>query len=110
MRGLSQPPPEAETFSVKLTAPVWGLAAGGFGTLDAGINALSIATRILPSPLLVQTARLLTPANRQAPIAAEIGFIGAGKHVSTGGRPKYAVRSASKPTAAWSNSATAAAH
>lgn len=53
----------------------WVLGAGGFGVLDAGINALSIASRILPEPLLIEAARLMTPANRQAPIAADIAFV-----------------------------------
>jgi D-galactose 1-dehydrogenase len=52
----------------------WIWAPGGFGVLDPGINALSIATRILPMPLLVREARLLVPANRQAPIAASLSF------------------------------------
>ena len=52
----------------------WVLAAGGFGVFDPGINALSIATRILPGPLLVRSATLTVPANRQSPIAAELGF------------------------------------
>lgn len=54
----------------------WIWMPGGFGVFDPGINALSIATRILPLPLLVQEARLLMPANRQAPIAAELAFAG----------------------------------
>jgi D-galactose 1-dehydrogenase len=52
----------------------WIWAPGGFGVFDPGINALSIATRILPEPLLVREARLLFPENRQTPIAARIGF------------------------------------
>ena len=54
----------------------WIWMPGGFGVFDPGINALSIATRILPMPLLVQEARLLVPANHQAPIAAELAFTG----------------------------------
>lgn len=54
----------------------WIWQAGGFGVFDPGINALSIASRILPCPLLVKQARLLVPANCQAPIAAEIVFDG----------------------------------
>lgn len=54
----------------------WVWTAGGFGVFDPGINALSIASRILPGPLLVREARLLVPANRQAPIAAGIVFAG----------------------------------
>lgn len=52
----------------------WIWAAGGFGVFDPGINALSIATRILPMPLFVRDARLIVPANKQAPIAARLTF------------------------------------
>lgn len=54
----------------------WIWEAGGFGVFDPGINALSIATRILPMPLLVRGATLWVPENRQAPIAAAIEFVG----------------------------------
>ena len=52
----------------------WIWAPGGFGVFDPGINALSIATRILPMPLFVRKADLLVPSNRQAPIAARLDF------------------------------------
>ncbi len=52
----------------------WILAAGGFGVFDPGINALSIATRILPAPLTVLSATLSVPANRTSPIAAGIAM------------------------------------
>jgi len=58
----------------------WILAAGGFGVFDPGINALSIATRILPEPLTVIGASLSVPENRASPIAASIAF-------RTGGAP-----------------------
>ena len=54
----------------------WIWAAGGFGVFDPGINALSIATRILPEPLFVREAQLLVPGNKQAPIAASLTFAG----------------------------------
>lgn len=54
----------------------WIWAPGGFGVFDPGINALSIATRILPERLFVREATLAFPANRQTPIAARIGFVG----------------------------------
>jgi predicted dehydrogenase len=54
----------------------WIWEAGGFGVFDPGINALSIATRILPIPLFVREARLFVPANKQAPIAASLDFVG----------------------------------
>lgn len=52
----------------------WILAAGGFGVFDPGINALSIATRILPDPLTVLSATMDVPANRACPIAAAVTF------------------------------------
>ena len=54
----------------------WIWAPGGFGVFDPGINALSIATRILPTPLFVREAVLTYPADKQAPIAAAITFAG----------------------------------
>lgn len=56
----------------------WIWAPGGLGVFDPGINALSIATRILPEPFFLRGAELHFPANRQAPIAAELVFAGAG--------------------------------
>ncbi|OYU15295.1 MAG: galactose 1-dehydrogenase [Alphaproteobacteria bacterium PA4] len=50
----------------------WILAPGGLGVFDPGINALSIATAILPQPLFVTAAQLDFPANRGAPIAAAL--------------------------------------
>lgn len=52
----------------------WILAAGGFGVFDPGINALSIATRILPQPLTVLSATMDVPENRACPIAASVMF------------------------------------
>lgn len=54
----------------------WIWAPGGFGVFDPGINALSIATRILPSRLFVREAILSFPENKQTPIAARIAFEG----------------------------------
>jgi len=50
----------------------WIWQAGGLGVFDPGINALSIATRILPRPLMVTQSDLFFPANRDAPIAAHM--------------------------------------
>jgi D-galactose 1-dehydrogenase len=44
----------------------------GIGVFDPGINALSILTRILPGPLLLDRATLKFPANKPAPIAADL--------------------------------------
>jgi predicted dehydrogenase len=52
----------------------WILAAGGFGVFDPGINALSIATRILPDPLILQTAWMDVPEGRASPLAAGLGM------------------------------------
>ena len=50
----------------------WLREPGGFGVFDAGINALSILTRLLPDPLFPRSARLLVPENWAVPIAAEL--------------------------------------
>lgn len=50
----------------------WIFEAGGLGVFDPGINALSILTRILPRPLFLRASELAFPANRDAPIAAEL--------------------------------------
>jgi D-galactose 1-dehydrogenase len=52
----------------------WIWQAGGLGVFDPGINALSIATHILPNPLLLEQALLSFPANREAPIAAALSL------------------------------------
>ena len=52
----------------------WIWEAGGFGVFDPGINAFSIATKIFPGGLFVQSAELSFPENSQTPIAAEITF------------------------------------
>ncbi|MDQ4086957.1 MAG: Gfo/Idh/MocA family oxidoreductase [Pseudomonadota bacterium] len=54
----------------------WIWAPGGFGVFDPGINALSIASRVLPSPLFVREATLRFPSNKQTPIAASLAFAG----------------------------------
>jgi D-galactose 1-dehydrogenase len=52
----------------------WIWQPGGFGVFDPGINAFSIATRIFPGGLFVESADLTYPENAQTPIAAEINF------------------------------------
>lgn len=54
----------------------WIWQPGGFGVFDPGINALSIATRIMPEPLFLRSAELLFPENRDQPIAADLVFDG----------------------------------
>jgi D-galactose 1-dehydrogenase len=51
---------------------IWEL--GGLGVFDPGINALSIATEVLPNAFFLSSATLSTPANREAPIAADLTF------------------------------------
>ncbi len=50
----------------------WIWEPGGFGVFDPGINGLSILTDILQETLIVRDATLHYPANKQAPITAEI--------------------------------------
>jgi predicted dehydrogenase len=52
----------------------WIWEPGGFGVFDPGINAFSIATRIFPGGLFVDSAELSFPANAQTPIAADVVF------------------------------------
>ena len=52
----------------------WIWETGGFGVFDPGINALSIATKIFPGGLFVESAELQVPGNAQTPIAADIIF------------------------------------
>jgi len=50
----------------------WILDAGGMGVFDPGINALSILTALIADRIVLQNANLSVPANRQAPLAAEL--------------------------------------
>jgi predicted dehydrogenase len=50
----------------------WVWEAEGFGVFDPGINALSIASRIMPGKLVVEDATLRVPANRQQPIVVRL--------------------------------------
>jgi D-galactose 1-dehydrogenase len=50
----------------------WIWQAGGFGVFDPGINALSILTAIIREPILLRSAELEIPHNREAPIAAKL--------------------------------------
>ncbi|MBL8905840.1 MAG: Gfo/Idh/MocA family oxidoreductase [Rhizobiales bacterium] len=52
----------------------WIWQPGGFGVFDPGINALSIVSYILPAPIFVESAILSVPANKAAPIAAQLTF------------------------------------
>ena len=46
----------------------------GIGVFDPGINALSVASILLPAPLLLKVCELRFPANKAAPIAADLAF------------------------------------
>jgi predicted dehydrogenase len=52
----------------------WIWKTGGFGVLDAGINAISILTKVSPEPIFVDAAQLFYPANCDCPIAANVVF------------------------------------
>ena len=56
----------------------WIWQPGGLGVFDPGINALSIATRILPEPFFLREGVLRFPENRQAPVAADLVFADSG--------------------------------
>jgi D-galactose 1-dehydrogenase len=53
----------------------WIWEPGGLGVFDPGINALSIATAVLPRPFFLTSAVLHVPENRQSPIQAELDFV-----------------------------------
>jgi predicted dehydrogenase len=52
----------------------WILGPGGFGVFDPGINALSIATAILPDDLVVEAGEITVPENRDSPISAYVAM------------------------------------
>ena len=52
----------------------WIWEAGGFGVFDPGINALSIATKIMPKPLVIEKARLTIAENHHSPITVDLEF------------------------------------
>jgi predicted dehydrogenase len=56
----------------------WIWQPGGFGVFDPGINALSIATAILPGDLTLIDAELSVPENCASPIAARLDIVGQG--------------------------------
>ena len=52
----------------------WIWEAGGFGVFDPGINALSILTEVIDDRMRLIDATLHVPANRSAPIAADLAM------------------------------------
>lgn len=53
----------------------WIWRPGGMGVFDPGVNALSIATDLWPTPLRVAEAVLETPSNAQTPIKADLTLV-----------------------------------
>ena len=72
----------------------WIWRPGGLGVFDPGINALSIATWILP-PLRFLEGELAYPSNQDAPIAAKLSLEIAGGDASP--RNSISVRAALRP-------------
>ncbi len=60
----------------------WILGPGGFGVFDPGINALSIATAILPGPFVLEASRIEVPEGRASPIAATLQMRAAATRVT----------------------------
>jgi len=54
----------------------WVFEPGGMGVFDPGVNALSILTEVLPTPIHLTKATLHMPQNRQTPIKANLTFSG----------------------------------
>jgi D-galactose 1-dehydrogenase len=52
----------------------WLWEPGGFGVFDPGINALSVAIKILPRRLFMRDALLTVPENCATPIAAQLAL------------------------------------
>lgn len=52
----------------------WIWQSGGFGVFDAGINALSILTRLIDEAIFPLSATLYVPSNCETPIAARIAL------------------------------------
>ena len=52
----------------------WILERDGFGVFDPAINAFSILTALMPGAISVEAAILTMPANREAPVAADIAL------------------------------------
>ena len=65
----------------------WIWAPGGLGVFDPGVNAFSIATHIVPQPLILDEAELDFPVGRDAPIAARLKWEGLAGGVSLDWRP-----------------------
>lgn len=50
----------------------WVWDVGGFGVFDPGINALSVAERIMPGRLIVRAGEMEIPKGKQSPIAVHL--------------------------------------
>ena len=62
----------------------WIWEAGGFGVFDAGINGLSILTRILDRPLFATGATLHMPSDAAVPVTAQVTLSDGSDAVITG--------------------------
>ena len=62
----------------------WIWEAGGFGVFDAGINGLSILTKILDRPLFAVSAVLHVPVDAAVPVAAQVVMSDGGEGTITG--------------------------
>jgi predicted dehydrogenase len=56
----------------------WIWEEGGFGVFDPGINALSILTELVETPISLRAAELEVPVNRATPIAATMSMSAGG--------------------------------
>jgi predicted dehydrogenase len=50
----------------------WFWQPGGMGAFDAGINALSIVTSVMPEPVFMRAATLMIPEGAHTPMAASL--------------------------------------
>ena len=64
-----------EDVTVTHPGQAWIWQAGGLGVFDPGINAFSILTALVDTPVRATRAHLDMPSNCDAPIAAELAFV-----------------------------------
>ncbi len=64
----------------------WIWEAGGFGVFDAGMNALSIVSRLSAEPFLIESATLTIHEGGQQPVAADVIFRAVGSSGPLAGR------------------------
>lgn len=64
----------------------WIWEAGGFGVFDAGMNALSIVSRLSVEPFLIESASLMMHEGGQQPVSADVTFRASGSSGPLAGR------------------------